>query len=122
MNTNEKYEHDLVTEDYYKKELAFQKEIDAQKNARTLKNDIMLKKTNNGLSIIFPKDKAYTEITGVISFYRPSNKKLDFQIPISLTSSELIISNNKLIEGKWNLTIDWKHRNTPYQFKESLSF
>ena len=30
MNTNKKYEHDLVTEDYYSKELAFQEEIDAK--------------------------------------------------------------------------------------------
>jgi len=50
MNTNEKYEHDLVTEEYYKKELAFQKEIDAEQNAKNLKKDISVRKTAEGLS------------------------------------------------------------------------
>ncbi len=122
MNTNEKYEHDLVTEEYYKKELAFQKEIDAEKNGKALKNNVIVKKVPDGLVIIFPEDKNYRDITGVISLYRPSNKKLDFEIPIDLSNSEYIISNNNLIEGRWNIIIDWKYENTSYLFKQSFTY
>ena len=39
MMTDKNYDHDLVTEAYYAKDLAYQQEIDAEKNA----NDAVLK-------------------------------------------------------------------------------
>ncbi|WP_371877580.1 FixH family protein [Aquimarina sp. Aq78] len=57
-----------------------------------------------------------------MSFYRPSNKKLDFEIPISLSTSELIIEDKNLLEGRWNITIDWKYGNTSYLFKKSFTY
>ncbi len=122
MNTNDKYQHDLVAEEYYKEELAFQKEIDAEKNGKALKNNVIIKKVPEGLVITFPEDKNYRDITGVISLYRPSNKKLDFEIPIDLSNSEYIISNDNLIEGRWNIIIDWKYENTSYLFKQSFTY
>ncbi|WP_106793393.1 FixH family protein [Aquimarina sp. Aq78] len=122
MNINSDYEHDLVTEDYYKQELAFQNEINAEKNSKTLLKDVIVKKTAEGLAISFPEDKNYNDISGTISFYRPSNKKLDFEIPISLSTSELIIEDKNLLEGRWNITIDWKYGNTSYLFKKSFTY
>ncbi len=40
MSSDTKYSHDLVTKDYYKQELNFQKNIDATKNAKKLKENI----------------------------------------------------------------------------------
>ncbi len=122
MNINSDYEHDLVTEDYYKQELAFQNEINAEKNSKTLLKYIIVKKTAKGLVISFPKDKNYSHISGTISLYRPSNKKLDFEIPISLSASELIIEDKNLLGGRWNITIHWKYENTSYLFKKSFTY
>ncbi len=122
MNTNEKYEHDLVTEEYYKKELAFQKEIDAEQNAKNLKKDISTRKTAEGLIIYFPEDIDVDKISGTIMMYRPSNKKLDFKIPIRLSHAELIIPNHQLIKGRWNMTIDWTYDNASYLFKHSFTY
>ncbi|WP_299441332.1 FixH family protein [uncultured Aquimarina sp.] len=122
MNTDKKFEHDLVTEDYYKKELAFQQEINAEKNGNALKNNVVVKKNTEGLLVVFPKDKDFTEVSGIISLYRPSNKKLDFQIPIILQSSEIIVPKNQLIEGRWDISVNWQYKNTSYLFKESFTY
>ncbi|GGX18792.1 FixH family protein [Aquimarina muelleri] len=122
MNTEKKYEHDLVVKDYYKQELAFQKEIDAEENSKSLNTNITVKKTDKGLVISFPKDKNYTKISGNIYLYRPSNENLDFKIPISLSESEFVIKGENMIEGRWNITIDWKYDNTPYMYKKSLTY
>lgn len=122
MNTNKKYEHDLVTEEYYKKELAFQKEIDAEKNARALPNDVFIKKTPIGLSITFPEEKEFQKISGVISLYRPSNKQLDFSIPINLERNTIIIPDENMIEGKWKITVDWKYEDIHYLYKKSFTY
>ncbi|KAA1247378.1 FixH family protein [Aquimarina sp. RZ0] len=122
MNTDKKYEHDLVTEDYYKKELAFQKEINAEKNAKALKNRLTIRKIEEGLCIVFPENKGNTKISGNIYLYRPSNKKLDFEIPITLVDSKITIPNNQLVKGRWNIIIDWECENIPYLFKEPFTY
>ncbi|MFD2564367.1 FixH family protein [Aquimarina rubra] len=122
MNTEKKFEHDLVTEDYYKQELAFQEEINAEENGNALENNVKVKKIAEGLLVTFPKDKNYTKLSGTISLYRPSNKKLDFEIPITLQSSEILIPKNQLIEGRWNIMVNWEYDNISYLFKESFTY
>ncbi|WP_103069414.1 FixH family protein [Aquimarina sediminis] len=122
MNTDRSYEHDLVTEDYYKQELAFQKEIDSEANSKNLVKNITVKKIDKGLVITFPEEKNHNDISGTIFLYRPSNKKLDFEIPISLSDSKLVIKEENLIEGRWNITIDWKYEGVPYLFKKSFTY
>mgnify|MGYP000509856137 FL=1 len=36
MSTNNKYSYDLVTDNYYQQELQYQKQIEAEKNAKNL--------------------------------------------------------------------------------------
>ncbi|WP_103864163.1 FixH family protein [Aquimarina sp. I32.4] len=122
MNINQNYQHDLVTEDYYKKELAFQDEINAEENSKTLTNDITIKKKDEGLVISFPKDKNYNDIKGTIFLYRPSNKKLDIKIPISLSNSTFVIKDQELLDGRWNITVDWKYQGISYLFKKSITY
>ena len=91
MNFNEKYNHDLVTEDYYKEELGYQNDIDKQNNTKELKENISYTKTDEGLVFIFPETFDPKKITGKVFLYRPSNKHLDFETPISLSKSNLLV-------------------------------
>lgn len=122
MNFNKTYNHDLVTEDYYKVELGYQKDIDKQKNARTLKENISYTITSEGLRIVFPKHFDVNKITGKVFLYRPSNKQLDFETPISLSENYLLVPDNRLLDGRWNLTVDWQYNGTPYIYKASINY
>ena len=117
-----KYDHHLVSEQYYKDELNYQKEIDKLNNASNLKENIVFEQKNNGLLIKFPTDFKASDIKGNINFQRPSNYKLDFQIPIELTKNEFFIANKKLVEGIWNVKIDWSVNEKHYSFKQNLRF
>lgn len=118
----EKYQHELVSEDYYKDELHYQQEIDKLNNAAKLSKNITLTNSEKGVSIHFPEDQDYTKIKGSIFFQRLSNKKLDFSQNIVLDSSNILISNTNLVEGKWIVRIEWKIDNQEYLFKESWFF
>jgi len=122
MTTSHDANHDLVTEEYYKAELGYQKEIDAEMNARVSSSQIQLKKTTSGLLVIFPNGYDETNITGTISLYRPSNKNLDFDLPISLSNSQLLISDNQLLDGRWDIKIFWEHAGKEFLHKESITF
>ncbi len=122
MNFNEKYNHDLVTEDYYKVELAFQNEINKLNNTKSLEENISWTKTSEGLFIKFPKNFDSKNITGKVFLYRPSNKHLDFETPISLSESYLLVPDKRLLGGRWNITIDWKYDGKAYLYKASIIY
>lgn len=122
MTTEEAFEHDMVTENYYAKEMVYQKEIDAETNTSNLSENIKSKKIANGWEIIFPSEMEPSKIKGELELYRPSNKKLDKKIPLKLKDAQLIIPDTYLIGGRWNITIDWDYEGTPYIYKESIIY
>lgn len=122
MGTDSKYEHDLVTEDYYQKELKYQDDIDKIENAKKLDQNISWKKTDNGILLTFPKSLNLKDIKGVVFLYRPSNKQLDFEIPISLSNHNLLIPDNRLLGGRWNIIIDWDYQGDHFMYKKEITY
>lgn len=122
MSLDDKANHDLVTEEYYKEELAYQKEIDAETNANELSIKLEINKTAEGLVIQFPTDIDYKKIKGIVSLYRPSNKHLDFDLPISLSNLHLLIPDKRLLDGRWDIKIAWVYHGKPFLVKESFNY
>lgn len=122
MSTNTKYSHDLVTNEYYAKEMVYQEEIDAETNTNNLAEKIISKKADNGWEITFPKSLDPTKIMGKVFLYRPSNKKLDFEMPITISSSNLLIPENNLIGGRWNIILEWSYEGKPFMYKEEIVY
>ncbi|MFT4849982.1 MAG: nitrogen fixation protein FixH [Sediminicola sp.] len=122
MTMNQDYNHDLVVEEYYKKELAFQEEIDAEKNALSLSERIKGKKVKNGWLLTFPKEIEGSQIEGSVFLYRPSNKQLDFDFSIELSGLNLLIPDESLLDGRWNITVEWEYKGKPYLYKESITY
>ncbi|MDD7913672.1 FixH family protein [Polaribacter ponticola] len=121
MSTNKMYSYDLVTDKYYQQELKYQQEIDATKNASKLKENITLNKSEKGLNVIFPKGFDYDKIKGKVFLYRPSNKQLDFEMSISTSSQYLLVPEKRLLDGRWNIIINWSYNNKDYLFKKELN-
>ncbi len=122
MSTNDKYQHDLVTEDYYQQELKVQGNMEREQKGNKLSQNIRLKQTEEGILIIFPDSLNISDITGKVFLYRPSNKQFDFEIPISLSNQNLLIPDNRLLDGRWNLIIDWQYQGTSYRFKRDIRY
>ncbi len=123
MLTNKDYDQDLVVEDYYKAELHYQEEIDAEENALALKNNVSVLNKNGTWSVVLPKSIDLRLIDGAIHLYRPSNKVLDFEIPLTgLESNEVTIPNEKMIDGRWNIMVNWTYKNEEYLFKKEINY
>ena len=122
MSTDNSYSHDLVTDKYYQQELNYQQEINAEKNFVDLNVEIKTIKTKKGLQIQFPNNFNQQKIKGKVFLYRPSNKQLDFEIPISISNTYLLVPEQRLVDGRWNIKILWKHKNKDYLFKKELIY
>ena len=122
MNTDKSLDHDLVNENYYKQELEFQSDINKEKNAKTLASKVTWKKTTEGIVISFPAELEDKNITGKVFLYRPSNKQLDFETTILLSNHNLLIPDKRLLDGRWNIKVDWQYNGTDYLFKKDIIY
>ena len=122
MSTGKSYNHDLVSDKYYQKELEYQQTIDATKNAKALKENISIEQSIGGLIVNFPKDFDYKKISGKVFLYRPSNKQLDFEIPILLSETYLLVPEKRLLGGRWNIAVSWKYKNKDYFYQKELIY
>ena len=122
VQSNQKYDNELVTNEYYKKEATVQIDIEKKQHANALKNLVVIKKVDEGIIIEFPSDFDYSKIKGKVSLYRPSSQKLDFEINISLSSPYLLIPKSNLTGGLWDISVDWNYKETDYLNKETIYF
>lgn len=120
VQSNPKYDNELVVEEYYKHDARFQEEMQKIQSAEDLTVKPKIEAFEKGIKITFPSEFNPKNIKGKVSLYRPSNKKLDFEIPISLSDSTLLIPENKLVGGRWDITLNWEYEGKEFQFKEVL--
>ena len=118
VQSNSKYDNELVVEEYYKHDALFQDEIDRSQNAHDLTIKPTITTIEEGISVGFPTSYDLSKIKGKVSLYRPSSQKFDFEVPISLSTSHptLLIPKLKLVGGRWDISIDWT-----YEGKEILT-
>ena len=122
VQSDAQYDNDLVVEKYYLKEQSFDKDMKKEQNAHDLKENVTFISNENGIEVTFPKDFDITKIKGKVSLYRPSNKKLDFDTQLSLSSPHLLIPKSNLVGGLWDISVDWTYEGKEYLSKKSIYF
>lgn len=120
VQSNSKYDNDLVVEEYYKHDSHFQDEMARIQNAHDLMEKPSMVYTAEGLKITFPNTLASEKIKGNVLLYRPSNKKFDFNTSIALKGNSLLIPQTKLIKGRWDVSMEWQYNGIKYLSKEVI--
>lgn len=120
VQSDSKYDNDLVVEEYYKKDALYGEDYVKMQNAKDLIEKPLVIQTNDSIEVKFPASIDFQDVKGTVSFYRPSNKKLDFQVPISLSKPSLLIPKLNLVGGRWDIFIDWEYQSKSYKMKETI--
>ncbi len=122
VQSDTKYDNELVVEDYYIQEGKTQENIEKETNVLNLTEKVKISKENNTLKIQFPVDFISDSVQGTVKLYRPSDKKFDFTLPIKLTNNEMVVPQDKLLPGNWEVILDWKHQGKDYLINQSVYF
>jgi len=120
VQSNSKYDNELVVDEYYKHDAHFGDEMIRVQNAHDLVKKPKIVSNENGVTVDFPEAFVPNKIKGKVSLYRPSNKKLDFEVPISLSSSTLLIPKTSLVGGRWDINMEWQYEGKSYLTKEVI--
>jgi hypothetical protein len=101
--------NDLVSEDYYAKELAFQDRIDARANSQWLKEPMQFEwlSVQKQLQLHFPESAAMS--TATLHLYRPSDARQDREFALQGSSDTLVsVDLSQLSAGFWRVQLDWE--------------
>ena len=114
---------DLVESNYYQKELKYQDKIDKLNNSNSLKEKPYwaFDRLNDNLVLFFPEKQYDDSLIGDLHFFRPSDKSLDFHIPLELNDDfKQQISLNGKARGLWRLKINWTNKIDSYFIEDIL--
>lgn len=120
VQSNAKYDNELVYEEYYKQDAKFGDEMLRIQNAQNLTQKPVITNNAEGITIVFPDAFSPKNIKGKLAFYRPSDKKFDFEVPISLSDATFNVSKKKLLSGRWNINMEWQYGGKQYLTKEII--
>ena len=97
---------ELVDADYYEKGIKYQDEIDKRNAIKGLDHAIIFDSLKNEL--VFETAMG-GHISGTVKLYRPSDSKMDRQIPFELNDEGRFFYNvSALAKGPWKFTFEWK--------------
>lgn len=101
--------NDLVSEDYYAQELAFQDRIDARANSQWLQEPMQFEwlSGQKQLQLHFPGSAAMS--TATLHLYRPSDASQDREFALQGSSDTLVsVDLSQLGSGFWRVQLDWQ--------------
>ena len=107
---------ELITDNYYEEELAYQNVINAKNKALKLKELPVYQQNASGIHIIFPSEINNQNSKFKIDLHRAEDQKLDIIREIELTGqNSIFIPAKVLVKGNYVLRVMWKKDNEDYQ-------
>lgn len=112
MNTSS----ELVSEDYYLREVKYGDEITAEQNALNAHSSVAVEESKEGIFIQLKTDVTVDSMR--VHLLRGNDPSHDISAATNGTSQ--FIERNQLEKGKYLLTIQWNADETAYQIKQDL--
>lgn len=120
VQSNSKYDNELVVDEYYKHDAHYSDELAKIQNAQDLSEKPTIALTEKGVLITYPQSFKTKAIKGKVSLYRPSAKQMDFEFPLQLSNSVMLIPKADFAGGNWDMTLSWSYQGKEYISKQKL--
>ena len=111
---------DLVTTDYYEKELKYQQKIDETNRVNALLSPVTCEIKNNELVINFPKDFSGKNLTGEATLYCPSDEDNDATQKFNIVDAPLIVRIPSIKKNAYELHLTWQSGELNYYFEKKI--
>ncbi|WP_242920181.1 FixH family protein [Pontibacter liquoris] len=113
---------DLVSTNYYEQELAYQDHMDTVGRTNAAGNvAIDYHAAGQTITLQLPESFAGKNISGKINFFRPSDDKLDFELPLQLDADRSqLLNTEKLQKGLWKVRLNYSAGSENYYSEKTI--
>src|SRR5262249_39768795 len=112
---------ELVSTDYYEEEVRFQNQLDRMNRTAAVRGEVavLCDAAQAQVTLRLPADHVAQHPSGRIRFYRPSDARLDFEVPLALAEPGLQrIDVSARRGGQWKVRVQWKAGEQDYFFEQ----
>lgn len=107
---------DLVADDYYEQEIAYQGRIDQLTNASEDRQRVKVLLADGMVQLNFPSAASDVKV----HFFRPSDENMDLKVEEAAVDSELSVPIDKFSKGKYVIKVEWKSSGKTYFQEDNL--
>ncbi|GJQ32426.1 MAG: hypothetical protein HBSAPP04_12650 [Ignavibacteriaceae bacterium] len=112
---------ELVTDNYYEKELKYQDELGKMNKALALPDSLKMSMDRFELNISYPQSLLKNKLVGTIHLYRPDQRKFDYDVDVKYDDSgRQTINMSGKAPGKWKISISLNDGEHDYLFKDVI--
>lgn len=116
-----KQTNEMMDENYYDKEIKYQKLIDASKNLNQIQSDSLLAIEENTIKMVFPATTFNQIKDGKIEFLCNDKQSNDFTIKIKPDSQGIFnVDKKQLKKGSYTARIYWENNGMSYYKEEKF--
>jgi hypothetical protein len=108
---------DLESEDYYKKEIAYEQEIQAQRNANDAKEKVKVSENKDFIILQFPLEEKIDTVS--VEFFKPNDKNGD-QLFAEVGTKTMMVDKKKLQKGLYLINIHYQIEDKEFLQKEEI--
>jgi hypothetical protein len=115
----------LVSEDYYKQEIAYEDQIQRLRNTESLEQspEITIDRDAQLVIISFPEELIDQIKDGNILLFRPSDSRLDKRYELAINEEGIQkVSIRGQIKGLWKAKLYWQDYNLEYYQEKILNY
>ena len=105
---------DLVTADYYQKELKYEQKIDEAERAQSLSSPLQYQVDGNRITIDFPGEMKGKLINAKTLLYYAADENRDSVYVLKTDSAKLVINLATKDKGMYEIKMDWNVDSTRY--------
>ena len=115
-----KQNRDLVSDNYYAEELAYQKVIDQSSKTASLQTQVEISTTGNAVQVALPKEFDHIAISGNWILYYAANQEKDIKGSFQTSAASFSINIPKEAKGNYLLKLNWKSNKEEYYFEKPI--
>lgn len=112
---------EMVTDNYYEKELEYNAQYDARKNVLDLTQKPTIELTGTELVITYPAEAVSADTRGEVYFYSINNVAKDRLFTFKTDSvNRQVFSKEMLVSGNYNIQLKWTTDSVEYLFDKNI--
>lgn len=113
-------DYDLVSEDYYDQEIAYEDHIRAVENTNTLTTEMLLETSEGHVILQLPQELRQEGATATVHFFRADNATNDFILAMENTNTVLSVPFSDLIKGEYTVKVTCTMQDKQYYFERAV--
>jgi len=122
ISSENAFNHELVFENYYQRDLVYQDEIDAEKRGFAFDSQIKFLPTSEGLGVLIAQELTPRMDSIYISLRHGATAALDFEAKIKHPVDSMLLEHKNWQPGPWIIDMAWQMEGQTLLIKKRLRF